>query len=421
MPAAQADIIQTPGPPLVSLEDIAAVRANLEQAGFFDAPPFTLTMKSMEKLVPGTAQDLMHRINLAEHTDEALQRLHVIPGPVLSAVIARLFDTSACGLMIRFTAPPALRGKLTRALELGLPMICRMARATPITITSILSTLCCCATCSVSGPPSALRPHQARWLAVCWCWLPLSVTGTIPARATGSTANTTCFTCKIVRSNFSRPHTGDLSKELRQSLEILVRTTDPRDAYSFSRAAYAFHVGLGAQADIPRCESLARLLGDPALCTLAARLNDVLYIPFVGLGSAYSARSMVKLGREIGQVIDFNFVRKHLITPMLSRPLYPGEHPHPALLVSRTESPASPRLKRRPSSTRPCKPCWWRSRAKSEANQVIRDPQNAYAANGKSMSSYKRLQNISPISSTDIRAIHRGGLDSGLGEQLHRP
>ncbi len=62
----------------------------------------------------------------------------------------------------------------------------------------------------------------------------------------------------------------------------------------------------------------------------------MLYIPFAGLGSAYSARSMVQLGREIGQVIDFNFVRKHLITPMLSRPLYPGEHPHPALLVSRT-------------------------------------------------------------------------------------
>jgi len=44
---------------------------------------------------------------------------------------------------------------------------------------------------------------------------------------------------------------------------------------------------------------------------------------------------MVQLGREIGVVIDFNFVRKNLITPLLSRPPYPGEKPPPALILGK--------------------------------------------------------------------------------------
>ncbi len=336
--AAQEGIIQTPGPPLVSLEDIAAVRASLEQAGFFDAPPFTLTMKSMEKLVPGTAQDLMHRINLAEHTDEALQRLHVIPGPVLSAVIARLFDT--IGLRVDdpvYRAATSIAREIDQGIGIGTADDLPDGEGNPyhnhkhiIDIVLLCDLLGQRAT-QRAAPASSPLARGLLVLAALVCHWHHTGKGN---RIDGEYH---LFYLQNRALEFSRPHTGDLSKELRQSLEILVRTTDPRDAYSFSRAAYAFHVGLGARPDIPAgCESLARLLGDPALCTLAARLNDVLYIPFVGLGSAYSARSMVKLGREIGQVIDFNFVRKHLITPMLSRPLYPGEHPHPALLVSRT-------------------------------------------------------------------------------------
>jgi hypothetical protein len=336
--AAQADITRSPGLPLVSLEDVAAVRANLEQAGFFEAPPFTLTMKSMEKLVPGTAQDLMHRINLADHTDEALQRLHVIPGPVLSAVIAQLFDT--IGLRIDdpvYRAAASIAREIDQGLGIGTADDLPDGEPNPyhnhkhiIDIVLLCDLLGQRAT-QRAAPASSPLARALLVLAALVCHWHHTGKGN---RVDGEYR---MFYLQDRALGFSRPHTGDMSKELRQSLEILVRTTDPREAYSFSRAAYAFHVGLGARPDIPAgCESLARLLGDPALCTLAARLNDVLYIPFAGLGSAYSARSMVQLGREIGQVIDFNFVRKHLITPMLSRPLYPGEHPHPALLVSRT-------------------------------------------------------------------------------------
>lgn len=336
---AQSDIAESKGPPLVSLEDIAATRAALAEAGFFEAPPFTLTVKSMEKLIPGTAQELMHRITLAEHTDEALQRLHLIPGPVVSAVIAQLFDT--IGLRVDdpvYRAAAAIAREIDQGIGAGtlddLPENEKNPYHNHKHIMDIVLL------CDVLGQRATQRAAPASSplarglliLAALVCNWHHTGKGN---RVDGEYR---MFYLQDRALEFSRPHTGDMSKELRQSLEILVRSTDPRDAYSFSRAAYAFHVGLGARPDIPAgCESLARLLGDPALCTLAARLNDVLYIPFVALGSAYSARSMVQLGREIGQAIDFNFVRKSLIAPMLSRPLYPGEQPHPALLVSRVK------------------------------------------------------------------------------------
>ncbi len=328
-----------PVAPSVTLEAIATLRATLSSAGFFDAPPFTLTLRSVEKLIPGTPQDLLHRINLAEHTDDALQRLHTIGGPLISAVIAHLFDT--IGLRIDdpvYRAAAGIAREIDQGIGAGTADDQPDAESNPyhnrkhILDIVLLSDLLGQRATQRAAPASSPLARGLLLLAALVChWHHTGKGNKIDGEYR-------TFYLQDRALEFSRPHTTEMSKELRQSLEILVRSTDPRDAYNFSRAAYAFQVGLGARPEIPGgCESLARLLGDPALCTLAARLNDILYVPFVGLGSAYSARSIVQLGREIGQVIDFNFVRTHLVAPMLSRPLYPGEQPHPALLVHRTK------------------------------------------------------------------------------------
>lgn len=328
-----------PAAPTVTLEAIADLRASLASAGFFDAPPFTLTLRSVEKLIPGTPQDLLHRINLAEHTDDALQRLHTIGGPLVSAVIAHLFDT--IGLRIDDPVYRAAAG-IAREIDQGIgagtvddlpdgevnPYHNRKHMLDIVLLSDLLGQRAS----QRAAPASSPLARGLLLLAALVCHWHHTGKGN---RINGEYRT---FYLQDRALECSRTHTAEMSKELRQSLEILVRSTDPRDAYNFSRAAYAFQVGLGARPEIPGgCESLTRLLGDPALCTLSARLNDILYVPFVGLGSAYSARSIVQLGREIGQVIDFNFVRTHLVAPMLSRPLYPGEHPHPALLVHRTK------------------------------------------------------------------------------------
>lgn len=333
---AEADNLGPP-PTGTSLESIQSVRKALGDAGFFEMPPFTMTMKNMEKLVGGNQSELMQRINLAENTADTLQRLHGIPGPIVSAVVAHIFDT--IGLRVDdavYRAAATIAREIDEGRGAGTLDDIENGERNPYhNAAHILDMVLLCdllgqRATQRKAPASSPLARGLILLAALICHWHHTGRGN---KVEGIYRH---FHLQDRALAFAEPHLGDMSKELRQSLSIMVRSTDPREPYSFCRAVYAFHVGLGPRPDIAaNCESLSRLLGDPALCTLVARLNDVVFVPFGGLSAAYSARAMVQLGREIGTPIDFEFVRKNLIGPMLSRPPYPGENPPVALLVGR--------------------------------------------------------------------------------------
>lgn len=321
-----------------SLEAIDGVRKAMEAGGFFDMPPFTMTVKNLGKLGSGPqVSELMQRITLAENTADTLQRVHGVSGPVMSAVIAQLFDT--IGLRVDdavYRAAAAIAKEIDEGRGAGTADDVEGADRNPYHNSAhILDMLLLCdllgqRATSRKAPASSPLARGLLALAALVCHWHHTGKGN---KVDGVYRH---FHLQDRALAFAEPHLGEMSKELRQSLNILVRSTDPREPYNFCRAVYAFHVGLGPRPDIAaNCETLSRLLGDPALCTLVARLNDVVFVPFVGLSAAYSARSMVQLGREIGMPIDFDFVRKSLISPMLSRPPYPGETPNHALLVGK--------------------------------------------------------------------------------------
>ena len=321
----------------ISLETVADLQATMKASGYFDNPPFTLTPRNADKLVPGLSREASQRVNLADESADSLVRLHTVSGPLLSAVVSQLLES--IGLRVDDPVGRGITG-IAREIDNGvgsgrlddLPDGDRNLyhNSNHILDLVLLSDLIGQRATQRKATASSPLARGLVLLAALVCHWHHTGKGN---RVDGTYR---MFHLQDRAMSFAQPHIADMSKELRQSLDILVRCTDPREPYAFSRAVYSNHVGLGPRPEIPPgCEPLARLLGDPALCTLSARLNDVLYIPFVGLGSAYSARSMVQLGREIGQPIDFNFVRKNLIAPMLSRPPYPGETPLPELMVGR--------------------------------------------------------------------------------------
>lgn len=325
----------TPSPSVVTLESIARLRATLSAAGFFDDPPFTLAPRSAAKLLPGLKPSLTGRDSLAEQSADTLIRLHGVVGPILSALVAELYER--IGLRVDdpvYRAAAGIAREIDEGIGAGTQDDLRDGDRNPyhnhqhildlILLTDLLGLRATQRQATASSPLA----RGLILLAALTCHWHHTGKGN---RVNGDYQ---IFYLQDRALAAAQPHLGDLSKELRQSLEILVRATDPRAPYIFSRKAYAFHVGLEPRPDVPAgCEPLVRLLGDPALCTLCARLNDVLYAPFVGLGGAFSARSLVQLGREIGQPVDFGFARKNLIAPLLSRPPYQGEQPPPALKV----------------------------------------------------------------------------------------
>lgn len=332
----EAESIAPPDPGITP-EAIEAVRSSLSSAGFFDMPPFTMTMKSMEKLIGGTSSELMQRISLAENTADTLQRLHGVPGPIVSAVIAQLFDT--IGLRVDdavYRAAAAIAKEIDEGHGAGTADDIDGGERNPYHNNAHILDMVLL--CDLLGQRASMRKAPASSPLARGLLLLAALVCNWHHTGKGNTVDGAYrhFYLQDRALAFAEPHLGQMSKELRQSLTILVRSTDPREPYSFCRAAYAFHVGLGPRPEVAaNCESLSRVLGDPALCTLVARLNDVVFVPFAGLSPAYSARAMVQLGREIGTPIDFDFVRKNLISPMLSRPPYPGETPPAALMVGK--------------------------------------------------------------------------------------
>lgn len=332
----EAAIIE-PAPSSVTPETIDGVRRALSAGGFFEMPPFTSVMKSTEKLLGGSSSELLQRISFAENTADTLQRLHGVSGPVVSAVIAHLFDT--IGLRVDdnvYRAATAIAREIDEGRGAGTTDDEEGGERNPYHNSAhILDMLLLCdllgqRATQRKAPASSPLARGLLLLAALICHWHHTGKGN---KVDGVYHH---FYLQDRALAFAEPHLGEMSKELRQSLTIMVRSTDGREPYAFCRAVYAFHVGLGHRPDVaPNCESLTRLLGDPALCTLVARLNDVVFVPFAGLSAAYSARAMVQMGREIGMPIDFDFVRKNLIGPMLSRPPYPGETPLAALMVNK--------------------------------------------------------------------------------------
>ena len=331
---AQHDINTLPSASLTSLEHIDGVRKALAAGGFFQMPPFILATPQASGL---QLSDLEQRMSLAENASDTLQRLRSVPGPVVSAVIAHLFDM--IGLRIDdpvYRAAAAIARQIDEGHGAGTTDDLPTGERNPYHNSNHILDLVLL--CDLLGQRASLRKAPAS--------SPL-------ARGLILLAALICHWHHTGKGNkvgdqyvhfylqdralaYAEPYLDGMSKELRQSLIILVRSTDAREPYSFCRAAYAYHVGLGPRPDVAaHCDSLSRVLGDPALCTLVARLNDAVFVPFAGLSAAYSARSMVQLGREIGTPIDFGFVRKFLITPMLSRPVYRGETPPTALIVGK--------------------------------------------------------------------------------------
>lgn len=324
-----------PTGPIITLESVASLKATLRSAGFFDAPPFVIEVRDSSSLIAQAQQALLQRIGLTEEAADSLIRLHTVSGPLFSAVISHLFEQ--IGLRID---DPVYRAasQIARDLDLGIGTGTkddeRGGERNPFTNQHhILDLLLLSdmmgqrATQRQAAASSPLARGLALLAAMICRWHHTGAGNTVEGQYR-------LFHLQDRALSFAAPYLEGMSRELRQSLEILVRGTDPRQPYAFTRAAFSYHVGLGPRPDIPAgCDSMARLLGDPALCTLAARLNDALFVPFVGLGRAFSARALVQLGQEIGQPIDFNFVRRNLIAPMLSRPIYPGERPHPAVLL----------------------------------------------------------------------------------------
>lgn len=321
----------------INLATVAALRESLRSAGFFDMPPFTLTLKNMEKLIGAQPSELMQRISLAEHSADTLQRLHGVPGPLMSAVVTEVFDN--IGLRVDdavYRAATAIARQIDEGHGIGTLDDTPGNERNPyhnhfhiLDLVLICDLLGQRATQRRSPASSPLARGLLVLSALICHW---HHTG----RGNKVDGAYKYFHLQDRALDHASPFLTDISKELRQSLTIMVHSTDPREPYAFSRAAYAYHVGLGPRPDVPaQCDGLARLLGDPALCTLVARLNDAVFVPFVGLGTAYSSRSIVQLGREIGAPIDFAFVRKNLVAPMLSRPPYQGEQPPAALVVGK--------------------------------------------------------------------------------------
>lgn len=321
-----------------ALEEVEKLRQLLKGSGYFDAPPFTLTVKGMDKLLGAKpASEMMQRISLAEQTADTLQRLHGVAGPLLSAVVCQLFET--IGLRVDdavYKAAAAIAREIDQGRGAGTLDDVPGGERNPYH--NNFHILDMVLLCDILGQRATQRraPASSPLARGLLILAALITHWHNTGRGNKVEGSYHYFYLQDRALMFAEPHLADMSKELKQSLSILVRSTDPREPYSFSRAAYAFHVGLGPRPDVPPvCESFTRLLGDPVLCTLVARLNDAVFVPFVGLGRAYSGRALVQLGREIGMPIDFNFARKSLIGPLLSRPPYQGEQPPAALLVGK--------------------------------------------------------------------------------------
>ena|GEM_PF-202220 len=319
----------------VTPEAIKQLRHTLKNAGFFENPPFTLKLKMAPRDMRGMSAELINRIAISEQTADSLQRLHAVSGPIISALMEQIFEH--IGLAPTdpvHQAAMAIAGDLDNGHGTGTANDDPAGERNPYhnqhhIIDMILLADMLGQRATLRGAPASSPLARGLFLlgALICHW---HHTGK-GNRVDGQYRH---FYLQDRALSFSTAHTAAMSKEMRASLEILVRSTDPREPYAFTRLAYGFHVGINPRPEIPPgCEPLARLLTDPALCTLCARLNDVVFIPYVGLGANYSAMSIVRMGREIGQPIDFNFVRKNLIGPMLSRQPYPGEKPSPLLIV----------------------------------------------------------------------------------------
>jgi len=331
----KADAAQLGQVSSITLESIGKLRTALKDAGFLESPPFTLSLKHAEKIIPNARPELLARLNLSDQSADTLQRLHGVGGPLVSALVGHLFDS--IGLRVDdavYRAAAAIAKDIDSGIGVGTlddnPANERNPYHNHFHIIDLLLV------CDLLGQRATQRGAPASSPLARGLMLLGALICHWHHTGKGNKVDGVykLFHLQDHALRHAAPHVTDMSKELRQSLEILVRATDPREPYIFSRAAYNFHVGLGPRPTLlAGCEPLARLLTDPALCTLTARLNDAIFVPFVGLGSAYSARSIVQMGREIGVPIDFTFVRKNLIAPMLTRPPYPGEKPPPAIVL----------------------------------------------------------------------------------------
>jgi len=320
-------------PPLYPPEEIEALRKTLHESGYFDSPPFSLTAKAGDKALPSVTPV---KFSLTETTTDSIMRLHGVAGPVVSAVTAQVF--SVVGLDPKSPLIKAAMG-IAREIDLGHGVGTKddIAGGEPNPYHNknhtldllLLSHLLGLRASQRGSTASTAFPWGLLLLAALICHWHHTGGGN---KVDGQYRN---FYLQDRALDFAMPHLESMSTDLVMALQALVRATDPRDPLIFSRAAYNFHIGLGPEPEVPvGCEPLARLLSDPALTTVATRLNDAIYAPFVGLNPAYSARAMVQMGREIGVPIDFEFVRKNLILPMLSRPLLPGETPPQALMLA---------------------------------------------------------------------------------------
>lgn len=321
-------------PPDITAEEIESLRAAMKESGYFEVPPFTLDPKHLEKFFPAIVP---HSFNLAEGTADSLMRLHGISGPVVSVVVSEAMKASGIK-----ADDPFLKAALGIAKEIDLGRGAGFANDDPsaerhpyhnknhiLDLVGLAHMLNLRAFQRGATASSPLAQAMLLLAALLCHW---------HHGPGGNTVNGEYipFHQQDHSLNKADPWLAEIPTDLALALQAVVRATDPRDPFVFSRQVYTFHIGLTPKPQVPEsCLPIGSILSDMGLATVAARLNDAIYAPFVGLTPAYSARSMVELGRELGLPIDFAFLRKNLIGPMLSRPLLPGEHPPAALLLTK--------------------------------------------------------------------------------------
>jgi hypothetical protein len=316
----------------MSPAEIMTLRTTLRESGFFDNPPFTMTAPA-SSLPTATAAPF----RLGEAIADGLLRLHSIPGPIMSAVVAEIFEQ----MRTKPTDPVAAAAmSIARAIDMGQGTGTKgdnpAGERNPyhnknhildLTLLCHLLNLRAAQRNATASTPLARSLLILAALVCHWHH---------PGHGNSEGGHYHYYRQQDCALDFADEAMAEMQTELRLMLQTLVRCTDPREPLLFARSAYHFHLGVIPQPEVlTGCDPLLRLISDPHLAVLANRLNDAIYLPFVGLSAAYSARSIVELGREIGQPIDFSFVRRNLIAPLLSRPLFQGEQPPAALLIGR--------------------------------------------------------------------------------------